>query len=82
MDVTGSNSFEVATSLFNIGTIHYLLQLYTPSLRFYQETLRISLTLFQDLHDAVNSNADIAEAAGRFSSHFATSPRDLLCRHF
>jgi tetratricopeptide (TPR) repeat protein len=42
------------------------MQLYTPSLRFYQETLRISLTLFQYLHDAVNSNTNIAEAAGRF----------------
>lgn len=74
IDVTGSNSFEVATALCNIGLMYYLLQLYTPSLRFYQETLRISLTLLQYFKDAVNINAYTAEGGSPFPP---TSPLAL-----
>ena len=43
------NSLEVASTLCNMGLMHYLLQAYRPSLRFYQETLKISLCLLDSI---------------------------------
>ena len=63
VDVVGSSSLEVANTLCNMGLMHYLLDMYTPSLHFYQEALRITFAFLQDFDQAMNGTT--AELASR-----------------
>lgn len=58
IDALGPNSLDVASTLCNIALMHFMLEFYTPSLHFYQETLRISLTLLEEYNAKRTSDPD------------------------